>query len=45
MYAPKPEHKFALGLWAVGNPVAETFGRPVMAKLSPADMAYLLGVH
>jgi xylose isomerase len=42
-YTPKPEHKFTFGLWTVGNPGADAFGEPVRAKLSPADVVYLLG--
>ena len=42
-YTPKPEHKFTFGLWTVGNPGGDAFGEDVRAKLSPADLVYLLG--
>ena len=42
-YDPKPEHKFTFGLWTVGNVGADAFGEAVRAKLTPADLVYLLG--
>jgi xylose isomerase len=42
-YIPKPEHKFTFGLWTVGNTGGDAFGEDVRAKLSPADLVYLLG--
>ena len=40
---PQPEHKFTFGLWTVGNTGGDAFGEDVRAKLSPADLVYLLG--
>ena len=42
-YRPQPEHKFTFGLWTVGNTGGDAFGEDVRAKLSPADLVYLLG--
>ncbi len=42
-FDPKPEHKFTFGLWTVGNVGADAFGEAVRAKLTPADLVYLLG--
>jgi xylose isomerase len=42
-YTPRPEHKFTFGLWTVGNTGGDAFGEDVRAKLSPADLVYLLG--
>ncbi len=42
MYEPKPEHKFTFGLWTVGNPGADPFGRPTRASLSPVEIVHLL---
>jgi len=42
-YSPKPEHKFTFGLWTVGNVGRDPFGEAVRARMSPADLVYLLG--
>ncbi len=42
MYTPKPEHKFTFGLWTVGNPGADPFGRAVRQELTPAEIVHLL---
>ncbi len=34
---PRPEHKFTFGLWTVGNPGRDPFGREVRAPLDPCD--------
>jgi len=41
-YTPKPEHKFAFGLWTVGNVGRDPFGEPVRPPLSPVELVYLL---
>jgi len=38
-----PTMKFTFGLWTVGNPGADPFGGPVRARLSPVQIAELLG--
>ncbi len=43
MYEPRPEHRFSFGLWTVGNPGADAFGKAVRPQLSPAEIVYLLG--
>ncbi len=42
MYTPKPEHKFTFGLWTVGNPGADPFGRAVRKELTPAEIVHLI---
>ena len=42
-YTPKPEHKFTFGLWTVGNPGGDPFGRAVRDTKTPAELVYLLG--
>lgn len=41
-YDPKPEHKFTFGLWTVGNPGADPFGRATREQLSPVEIVHLL---
>ncbi len=41
-YEPKPEHKFTFGLWTVGNPGADPFGRATREQLSPVEIVHLL---
>jgi len=38
MLAPTPHDKFAFGLWTVGNPGADPFGRPVRPPLAPTTI-------
>ncbi|MEZ5962646.1 MAG: xylose isomerase [Planctomycetota bacterium] len=42
-FAPQPQHKFSFGLWTVGNPGADPFGRAVRPRLSPVEIVELLG--
>jgi len=35
-FRPKPEHKFTLGLWTVGNVSRDPFGKPVGSDLRHA---------
>ncbi len=42
-FEPRPEHKFSFGLWTVGNPGRDLFGDPVRPRLSPVEIAALLG--
>ena len=42
-FEPRPEHKFTFGLWTVGNPGRDPFGDPVRPRLSPGEIAALLG--
>jgi xylose isomerase len=37
MFEPTPHDKFAFGLWTVGNPGADPFGRPVRPPLAPTE--------
>ena len=39
---PKPSDKFTFGLWTVGNPGADPFGRAVRKKLTPVEIVKLL---
>jgi len=41
-YTPKPEHRFTFGLWTVGNPGSDPFGRPVRETKSPVELVHLL---
>src|SRR6187200_1601477 len=34
---PRPEHRFTFGLWTVGNPGADPFGRATRPPLDPVD--------
>jgi len=34
---PRPEHRFAFGLWTVGNPGRDPFGEPTRAPLDPVE--------
>ena len=34
---PRPEHRFTFGLWTVGNPGRDPFGRETRAALDPVD--------
>lgn len=36
-YEPRPEHRFAFGLWTVGNVGRDPFGDPTRAALDPVD--------
>ena len=42
-FEPRPEHKFSFGLWTGGNPGRDPFGDPVRPRLSPLEIAALLG--
>jgi xylose isomerase len=42
LYQPKPEHKFTFGLWTVGNPGADPFGKAVRKTLAPVEIVNLL---
>ena len=42
-YEPDPKMKFTFGLWTVGNPGADPFGGPVRERISPVQIANLLG--
>jgi xylose isomerase len=39
---PRASDKFSFGLWTVGNPGGDPFGRPVRPTLSPPDIVRLL---
>ncbi len=41
-FLPKPEHKFTFGLWTVGNPGGDPFGKPVRKALSPVEIVQVL---
>lgn len=41
-HAPTSEHKFTFGLWTVGNPGADPFGKPVRGERPPAELLDLL---
>ncbi len=41
-YLPKPQHKFTFGLWTVGNPGGDPFGKAVRKALSPVEIVHLL---
>src|SRR3954454_24780720 len=34
---PRPEHRFTFGLWTVGNPGRDPFGRETREPLDPVD--------
>ncbi len=34
---PRPEHRFAFGLWTVGNPGRDPFGEPTRPPLDPVE--------
>src|SRR4030042_6381603 len=42
-YSPKPEHKFPVGLWTVGNTGRDPFGAPTRDAKTPAELVRLLG--
>lgn len=42
-FKPDPKYKFTFGLWTVGNPGGDPFGGPVREKISPVEIANLLG--
>ena len=42
-YEPRPEHRFTFGLWTVGNPGRDPFGREVRAPVDPCDTVRALG--
>jgi xylose isomerase len=41
-FQPKPEHKFTFGLWTVGNPGGDPFGKAVRKALSPVEIVQVL---
>jgi xylose isomerase len=41
-FRPKPEHKFTFGLWTVGNPGGDPFGKAVRKALSPVKIVQVL---
>ncbi len=41
-FLPQPEHKFTFGLWTVGNPGGDPFGKAVRASLTPVEIVHLL---
>lgn len=41
-YDPRPEHKFTFGLWTVGNPGADPFGKAVRPIQSPVALVHML---
>lgn len=41
-YTPTPENHFTFGLWTVGNPGRDPFGREVRAPLDPVDTVHHL---
>lgn len=43
LFTPSPKHKFAFGLWTVGNTGRDPFGEPTRPALSPAEIVDLLG--
>ncbi len=42
-YMPTPADKFTFGLWTVGNPGADPFGKATRAVLSPAEIVDAIG--
>src|SRR5580765_1965137 len=42
-YAPDPKMKFTFGLWTVGNPGRDPFGEPTRERITPPQIADLLG--
>ena len=42
-YAPDPKMKFTFGLWTVGNPGRDPFGEPTRERISPVQIADMLG--
>jgi xylose isomerase len=42
-FAPDPKLKFTFGLWTVGNPGRDPFGEPTRERISPPQIADLLG--
>lgn len=42
MYEPTPDHKFTFGLWTVGNPGHDPFGRATRRPMSPVALVDLL---
>ncbi len=41
-FLPQPEHKFSFGLWTVGNPGGDPFGKAVRKALSPVEIVHVL---
>src|SRR5690606_9160105 len=39
---PQPSDKFSFGLWTVGNPGADPFGRPVRPRMEPIELVRVL---
>lgn len=42
LFQPKPEHKFAFGLWTVGSIGRDPFGGPVRESKTPVELVHLL---
>jgi xylose isomerase len=42
-YEPRPEHRFAFGLWTVGHPGRDPFGDAVRPWTDPAELVRRLG--
>ncbi|QOJ00489.1 MAG: xylose isomerase [Phycisphaeraceae bacterium] len=42
-FSPTPKDKFTFGLWTVGNPGRDPFGKPTRGVMSPAEIVDLLG--
>jgi len=42
-YEPRPEHRFAFGLWTVGHPGRDPFGDAVRPWTDPVDLVTRLG--
>jgi xylose isomerase len=42
LYQPKPDDKFAFGLWTVGSVGRDPFGAPVRKPKSPVELVHLL---
>ncbi len=43
LYQPKPEHKFTVGLWTVGNVGRDPFGEPTRPPVAPVALVEMLG--
>ncbi len=41
-YQPEPQHKFTCGLWTVGSPGGDPFGKAVRKALSLVEIVHLL---
>ena len=40
---PRPEHKFAFGLWTIGHPGRDQFGEAVRPPIEPWEFVHRLG--